>query len=79
MGFSQDSFSIVAGVTVYDSDNADGEGENAAENSNIATVTDLTELLTSVDLYGATVGEDGKLHVISNAAGYEIQLNFKEQ
>lgn len=79
MGFSQDSFSIVAGVTVYDSDNADGEGENAAENSNIATVADLTELLTSVDLYGATVGEDGKLHVISNAAGYEIQLNFKEQ
>ncbi len=42
-------------------------------------MADLTELLTSVDLYGATVGEDGKLHVISNAAGYEIQLNFKEQ
>ncbi len=73
MGFTQDSFSIVGGVTVYT------EPQDAIKPMANTAVTDLKKLLTNAEIYGAEVDADGKFHVLDNVDGYEIKLYFAEK
>lgn len=79
MGFTQDSFSIVGGVTTYAGEGSNGEAGNGVD---YKETTDLSELLNGVTLevnsQETQIETDTKV-TLRNNEEISLKLSFKEQ